>query len=518
MKGLLKSRISGLFTIFMLCIMVMTIMPSDTFAAEDNCITAKGQLKYRESVTWNINLEEKSNIVLTFIEDSVGMHTLKIYDNNNKVVYQNKGFPLDEPEYKAGFLEEQPQQKTVLPKGKYRIVLKEADPWFNYNSVYYSVIIKWAPVDEVMEEMINPGKPVVKAEWNSDTGKIKLSWAAAKNADYYNIYRWTISNGGSSLIEQKITNLTYIDKTAKPGNTYVYVVSALNAENLTNAGTISEEVKCTCKLIKPTGLKASTLSTSGKIKLSWSKVTGATGYKVYRATSENGKYSLLKTVTETTYTDKSATASKKYYYKVRAITSKSSAASSAYSDKVSKLCRLGRPAVTTSNVAKSGKIKLTWKAISGADKYEIYRSTSKGGEYKRIYTTSKTSFVNNSIPVEKIYYYKVKAIDNDNASANSAYSTVSSRRCDLARPVVKLSSNRKAKLTWAKVEGAKEYKVYRATSKNGKYKAVKTVTTTTYTDKIAKKNKTYYYKVKAISGKTSSANSAYSLAVKKAAK
>lgn len=57
-----------------------------------------------------------------------------------------------------------------------------------------------------------------------------------------------------------------------------------------------------------------------------------------------------------------------------------------------------------------------------------------------------------------------------------------------------------ATLKWKKVSKATGYAVYRATSKTGKYKAVKTVTsgkTVKYTDKSLKKGKTYYYKVKA---------------------
>ena len=53
-----------------------------------------------------------------------------------------------------------------------------------------------------------------------------------------------------------------------------------------------------------------------KTKLTWNKVTGATGYRVYRATSKSGKYKMIATVKKTAYTDKKTKARKKYYYKV----------------------------------------------------------------------------------------------------------------------------------------------------------------------------------------------------------
>ena len=52
----------------------------------------------------------------------------------------------------------------------------------------------------------------------------------------------------------------------------------------------------------------------------------------------------------------------------------------------------------------------------------------------------------------------------------------------------------------AKDKNANGYVVYRATKKNGKYAAVKTINkgkTVTFTNKNLKKGKTYYYKIKA---------------------
>lgn len=59
--------------------------------------------------------------------------------------------------------------------------------------------------------------------------------------------------------------------------------------------------------------------TDGRGKLYWSKTTNTTKYKVYRATSKNGKYTLLKTTTKYSYKDTSAKRGKTYYYKVKAI-------------------------------------------------------------------------------------------------------------------------------------------------------------------------------------------------------
>ena len=98
-------------------------------------------------------------------------------------------------------------------------------------------------------------------------------------------------------------------------------------------------------------------------------------------------------------------------------------------------------------------------------------------------------------------------------AAAAAYSEVKSCTCDLAQPSVSIAlSSKKPKVSWGKVTGAVEYKVYRATSKTGTYSLVKTTTSSSYTDSKASSGKTYYYKVVAVCSNTAG-NSAYSSVV-----
>ena len=147
--------------------------------------------------------------------------------------------------------------------------------------------------------------------------------------------------------------------------------------------------------------------------------------------------------------------------------------------------------------------------MDGAVKYEVYRAASKTGTYKLIKTTTDTGMTNGSATAGKAYYYKVKAIAA-NSAANSAYSEVKYRTCDLPQPKVSITrSSGKPKVSWAKVTDAKSYKVYRSASKSGTYALVKTTTSRSYKDTKAKAGKTYYYKVVAVCSNTSG-SSAYS--------
>ena len=175
------------------------------------------------------------------------------------------------------------------------------------------------------------------------------------------------------------------------------------------------------------------------------------------------------------------------------------------------------PTVTASNNASTGKPVLKWAAVTGAEKYEIWRSTSETGTYSRIYTATSTQFTNTSVAAGETYYYKVRAVAGD---VYGDFSAPIGRTCDCAAPVLTASNNTKngnIVLSWAPVDGADKYKLYRADSKDGTYSSIWTSTSTTFSNPITVTNtknledgKTYYYKVRAYISTNEYATSAYS--------
>ena len=252
-------------------------------------------------------------------------------------------------------------------------------------------------------------------------------------------------------------------------------------------------------------------ATSGKPMLTWDAVDGATSYRVYRATSQNGPYRLLGSVTTTTYVNTGAKDGVTYYYMVTAI---NDSGESAFSNTVSGLNKAvtskpAAPVVKIGNSATSGKPMLTWNAVSGATSYKVYRATSQNGTYSLLGSVTVTSYTNTGAKDGVTYYYKVTAV---NDSGESAYSNIVSGQNKAvtpkpAAPVVKIghsSTSGKPMLTWNAVSGAASYKVYRATAKNGAYSVINTTHALTYTNTGAALGTTYYYKVEALdaSGKS----------------
>ena len=262
--------------------------------------------------------------------------------------------------------------------------------------------------------------PVVTASNVSSTGKIKLTWNAVDGAKKYNVYRATSKSGTYKLVWTTVKT-SYINTSIAAGKTRYYKVCAVGADG--SEGNMSEIVVRACDCAKPV-ITLSSVASTGKVKVSWKAVEGATGYQVYRSATKNGTFSLIKTTTDLSYTDTSAAAGEKYYYKVKAIFDGKSSANSAFSSAKYRTTDLAAPVVTVTLTSK-GSPKLTWDAVKGATSYKVYRSTSKNGTFKRIATTTNTSLTNVSANAKTTYYYKVIAV-HSNTAANSAYSTVKS--------------------------------------------------------------------------------------------
>lgn len=160
------------------------------------------------------------------------------------------------------------------------------------------------------------------------------------------------------------------------------------------------------------------------ISLKWSAVPGADIYKLYVATSSAGKYTLLANVTTCSYVNTGLDTGKTYYYKVAAY-QKTTALKSKYSSIVKATPILPKPNVLSALKASKTSIKLTFKPVSGANGYVIYRAISLNGTYSKITTTNSTKYTNTSLVKKRTYYYKIRAYRLvNNVKVYSGYSTV----------------------------------------------------------------------------------------------
>lgn len=242
---------------------------------------------------------------------------------------------------------------------------------------------------------------------------VKLTWNAYDNADSYLVYRRIPGQSWKRLAV--VTTLYYTDKTAQPKLTYNYTVKAQSRKWGDVAySKYRTDVKAVTSLSKTT-LKSAVSASYKSAKLTWEKVSGASGYRAYRATSKNGKYQFAGQASKgtlTTLTDsKGLAAGKTYYYKVFAyrLVNGQRVYGSPSDIKAVKII----PGATKITKASPGNksVTLSWNKVSGASGYRVYRCLSKDGFYSAVKQvgSSTSSYKDTGLKKGTVYYYKVRA-------------------------------------------------------------------------------------------------------------
>lgn len=151
--------------------------------------------------------------------------------------------------------------------------------------------------------------------------------------------------------------------------------------------------------------------TTNKIAITWKKLS-VSGYEIYRSTKKSSGYKKIKKIgNTTTFTDSKLKAGQTYYYKVRAYKNKNG--KPVYEKFSSILTTTTKPAAASLKVtAGKKKAMITYKKVSGATGYEIYRSTKSNGKYSKIKTFKKSNqikYTDSKLKARQTYYYKIRA-------------------------------------------------------------------------------------------------------------
>ncbi len=245
----------------------------------------------------------------------------------------------------------------------------------------------------------------VKAASASYTS-IKVTWNAVPGAAGYQVY-YATSSAGPWTLKGAVTAPAYSSTGLVTGKYYYFKVRSYNAAKVYSA--FSAVVSTRPIPAAPYSVKAAA-SSYNSAKVSWGAVSGATRYEVYRATSSSGSYALVGTATSASYINTGLRTGSPYYYKVRCYHLESNVKIyGAFSAVVSVKTVIGAPGSVNAARASSTSIKVTWGAIGGATKYELWRSTSSAGTYTLVAATSSLYYTNTKLTTGRVYYYMVRA-------------------------------------------------------------------------------------------------------------
>lgn len=315
-------------------------------------------------------------------------------------------------------------------------------------------------------------------------------------ADYYGLIRRCKNNGIPGLIIEH----AFLDN-ANDYYTYLSSDDKLKALGVADATAIAEYFGLT-KGAQTVTCTYTQSRADGSLKIKWSGLDNVDYYEIWRDTKDAYDYEKIDEVSDaTSFIDDTVELGTRYYYLVRPVFNDGTTGE--YSKSISGVA-LAKTNFTKIEAKSGKKVALTWKKVSQAEGYLIYRKDSEDGKYNQIgkVTSGKTLTYTDTVKSNnKTYTYKIQAYNTNNGKQGvGAYSSTKSAKTLAKTKITGITSSNEEvlKISWKKVSGAKGYIISRSTSKNSGYKKIDTVTgKTSYSDDTVKAGKTYYYKVEA---------------------
>ena len=375
----------------------------------------------------------------------------------------------------------------------------------SYGTTYYYKVIPYVTISkknynatgsEANIEVVLP-IPSIKIT-NSNVGVVNVTASKVSGANGYNYY---VSEDGVNYEKYYSTSTNYIFDNLKLDTNYSFKVSAVRNNIEGNASSVKT---ITTYIDKISNFKiVQDFEDAKSIKLTWDSMNNVDGYNIYL------EGNLIDTTTSNYYVDKELEFNKKYTYSVEAYEDIND--TTYYSKMVDAEITLIPHKVNNikiSGTSSTNIVTITYNETEYVDGYKIYRSTNSTSGFKEIARTTDLFYELNNVTYGTTYYYRVVGYVNVNGKEinGSIGQTVKFKFVpDAVSSIGAVSSNLSSiKVSWTKMPNVNGYELYYSTSKNGKYKLIKTTTGTSYTHTKLTTGKNYYYKVRSyvLVGKT----------------
>ena len=341
------------------------------------------------------------------------------------------------------------------------------------------------------EYKVNLSTPQITSLKNTTSG-VKITWNKVDGAYGYRLYYRPASGGWKRFKDTTATSFT--DSGVTANKTETYTIRCIDKNGNTISGFNSNGWSIKYVPVAPTISKLE--NTSGGIKLTWNKIAGVYGYRLYYKPASGG-WKRFKDTTSTSFADSSVVPNKTETYTIRCLDKDGNTISGFNSNGWS--IKYVPVAPTISKLENtSGGIKLTWNKIAGVYGYRLYYKPASGG-WKRFKDTTATSFTDSGVSPNRTETYTIRCIDRNGNTVSGFYSKGWSIKYVPVAPTISKLENTSSgiKLTWNKIAGVYGYRLYYKPASGG-WKRFKDTTATTYTDTAVKSGRTETYTIRCI--------------------
>ena len=331
----------------------------------------------------------------------------------------------------------------------------------------------------------------------TQSGKdLTLSWKSVTGATGYRVFMHT---GSSWKTLKNTTSKSYKATGLIIGKTYKFAVRAYVISGDTTI--LAPKYDTVSFTVTPLTTSKITVSQSDlNFTLKWTKVEGATGYRVY--IYKNSQWTSLTSVSGTSYTAKNLTIGKKYKYAVRAYTQYEGSTIWAPKYKTLEFSVGPEKSTVTSSVPASTSVKLTWTKSVGATAYYVYMK--QDGQWVGCGFSETTSCTVTGLKASTKYVFTIRPytmVGSDMIwSTEYEEYTVSTKGSTYPENITTLKASAQTTTTvtlkWDAAKGANGYRVFYKAPGATSWKKVNDTTALSYKVKALKAGTKYSFAVR----------------------
>ena len=258
------------------------------------------------------------------------------------------------------------------------------------------------------------GDVVIADPRGKDTSTIRLNWTPVAGATHYDVAMSLHDADDYKIVRTDLTGSLCDIRDISFNETYDFLVIP---KRKLNSGDVITGLPSSNRMV---GSPMETPSFTGYewtetgLKLTWDAIPGAMGYVIYRrGFHETGYHKLMVSEdTATTYIDTTMKPGEVYYYFVYSFRLAQPQGWRCFSLKGDIGMGVWLPKTTglTAVSAQENSVRISWAATEGANKYDVYISTTPGGTPKANGRVSNAYGYHNSAVLGRTYYYRVRPV------------------------------------------------------------------------------------------------------------
>ena len=258
------------------------------------------------------------------------------------------------------------------------------------------------------------GDVVIADPRGKDTSTIRLNWTPVAGATHYDVAMSLHDADDYKIVRTDLTGSLCDIRDISFNETYDFLVIP---KRKLNSGDVITGLPSSNRMV---GSPMETPSFTGYewtetgLKLTWDAIPGAMGYVIYRrGFHETGYHKLMVSEnTATTYINTTMKPGEVYYYFVYSFRLAQPQGWRCFSLKGDIGMGVWLPKTTglTAVSAQENSVRISWAATEGANKYDVYISTTPGGTPKANGRVSNAYGYHNSAVLGRTYYYRVRPV------------------------------------------------------------------------------------------------------------